>query len=152
MTWKDFAAFVGIDWADEEHAVCVMDAGSQKAELTSLDQEPEAIRQWVAKLQERFPQQKIAVCLEQKRGALMYALMQFDCLVLFPINPKQLARFREASIPPCPKATRAMPKPWPSCWPSTVTTYGLGNLMMNRHARFACWVKTEGLSSISERD
>ena len=99
MTWKDFAAFVGIDWADEEHAVCVMDAGSQKAELTSLDQEPEAIRQWVAKLQERFPQQKIAVCLEQKRGALMYALMQFDCLVLFPINPKQLARFREALHP-----------------------------------------------------
>jgi transposase len=34
--------------------------------------------------------------LEQSKGALIYALMKYDFLVLFPINPKQLARFREA--------------------------------------------------------
>ena len=99
MTLKSCAAFVGIDWADQEHAICLIDPKTQKSELTSIDQEPEAIDQWVTGLQQRFPGHKIAVCLEQKRGALIYALMKFDCLVLVPVNPKQLARFREALGP-----------------------------------------------------
>jgi transposase len=98
MELKDCAAFVGIDWGDEEHAVCLVDTSGQKLDKTTLDQDAGAIDQWVADLQARFPNQKIAVCLEQKRGALIYALMKFDCLVLVPINPKQLARFREAFV------------------------------------------------------
>lgn len=99
MSLMDSAAFVGMDWADQKHAVCVIEASTQKLELDVLDQEPEAIDAWVAGLQQRFPNQKIAICLEQRRGALIYALMKFDCLVLVPINPKQLARFREALGP-----------------------------------------------------
>ena len=96
MSLKDCAAFVGIDWADQEHAICLIDAQTQRSEQHRIDQDPEAIDQWVATQQQRFPGQKIAVCLEQKRGALMYALMKFECLLLVPVNPKQLARFREA--------------------------------------------------------
>ena len=99
MELKDCAAFVGIDWADEEHAVCLIDLEIQTPELSVLAQDPEAIDEWVAELQRRYPGQKVAVCLEQKRGALVYALMKFDCLVLVPINPKQLARFRDAMGP-----------------------------------------------------
>jgi transposase len=36
------------------------------------------------------------VCLEQSRGPLIYALLKYDFLILYPINPKTLARFREA--------------------------------------------------------
>src|SRR5262249_7063023 len=36
---------------------------------------------------------------EQSRGALLYALMKYEGLVLFPINPKQLAKYREAFVP-----------------------------------------------------
>lgn len=99
MSLKHCAAWVGIDWADQEHAICLIDPRTQTPEWTKLDQDPEAIDQWVAGLQQRFPGQKVAVCLEQKRGALVYALMKFDCLVLVPVNPKQLARFREALGP-----------------------------------------------------
>lgn len=99
MTLMDCAAFVGIDWADQEHAVCLIDSQTQTVEMDSLEQEPGAIDAWVAALQQRFPNKKIAVCLEQKRGALIYALMKFDCLILVPVNPKQLARFREALGP-----------------------------------------------------
>ena len=99
MSLKNSAAFVGIDWADQEHAVCLIDPESPTPELSSIDQDPEAIDQWIAQLQQRFPGQQIAICLEQKRGALIYALMKFDCLVLVPVNPKQLARFREAIGP-----------------------------------------------------
>jgi transposase len=88
-----------MDWADQKHAICLIQVDTQTPELDSLDQEPEAIDRWVADLQQRFPNQKIAVCLEQKRGPLIYALMRFDCLILVPINPKQLARFREALGP-----------------------------------------------------
>jgi transposase len=99
MSLETCAVFVGIDWADQEHAICLIDPKTQIPELTNIDQDPEAINLWITGLQQRFPGQKIAVCLEQKRGALIYALMKFDCLVLVPINPKQLARFREALGP-----------------------------------------------------
>lgn len=99
MVLKDCVAFIGIDWADEEHAICLIDPQSQTPEFDSLEQDPAAIDKWVASLQKRFPNQKIAVCLEQKRGALIYALMKFDSLILVPVNPKQLARFREALSP-----------------------------------------------------
>lgn len=99
MLLENCAVYVGIDWADGEHAVCLVDPETAKPELSCVDQDPEAISKWVAALQRRFPNEKIAVCLEQKRGALIYALMKFDCLVLVPVNPKQLARFREALGP-----------------------------------------------------
>ena len=99
MELKDCAAFVGIDWADQEHAVCLIDSEMQTPELSVLAQAPEAIDEWVAGIQRRYPGQKVAVCLEQKKGALVYALMKFDCLVLVPINPKQLSRFRDAMGP-----------------------------------------------------
>ena len=99
MKLKDCAAFVGIDWADQEHAVCLIDSEMQTPELSVLAQDAEAIDEWVAELQRRYPGQKVAVCLEQKKGALVYALMKFDCLMLVPINPKQLSRFRDAMGP-----------------------------------------------------
>ncbi|MCA1568371.1 MAG: IS110 family transposase [Acidobacteria bacterium] len=47
----------------------------------------------------RYGGQFIAVCLEQSRGPLIYALMKYDFITLFPINPRTLARFREAFSP-----------------------------------------------------
>jgi transposase len=95
----DFAAFVGIDWADEIHALCLVAAGSEQLEHRTLQQTPEAIDAWAVELRERFAGQPIAVAIEQSRGALIYALLKYDCFVIYPINPKQLARFREALVP-----------------------------------------------------
>ena len=41
----EFAAFVGIDWADRKHDVCLLPAGSSKRELSVLAHRPEAIVQ-----------------------------------------------------------------------------------------------------------
>jgi Transposase len=60
---------------------------------------PEAIDHWAKGLAARFPGRKIAVCLEQSKGRLIYALLTYDCLVLYPINPRMLAKFREALAP-----------------------------------------------------
>src|SRR5262245_42170136 len=58
-------------------------------------QRPEELQVWVAKLRQRFPQGRVALALEQSRGAVMAALMHHDFLRLYPINPKSLARYRE---------------------------------------------------------
>src|SRR3954467_3829644 len=92
-----YAAFVGLDWADAQHAACVQ-VGDQ-IERCDLPQEAGAIEDWATALRARFPGQRLAVCLEASRGPLVYALMKYDFLVLFPLNPKQLASYRAAFRP-----------------------------------------------------
>ena len=45
-------------------------AGQTKKETGTLEQKPEAIGPWVAKLRERFGGRSVALALEQSRGAL----------------------------------------------------------------------------------
>jgi transposase len=94
-----FAAFVGIDWADAKHDVCLQTAGSAKREYFQLEHTPEAIDAWVTTLRTRFTSQPVAICLELNKGPLVSALRKYDFLVLFPINPLTLARYREAFTP-----------------------------------------------------
>jgi transposase len=95
----DFAALVGWDWADQKHEVRLLVTGSAEVERYTIDQNPEALCDWVQKLRERFGGEKVAIAIEQARGPVVYALMAYDFLVLYPINPKSLARFREALRP-----------------------------------------------------
>jgi transposase len=94
-----FAAFVGIDWADAKHAVCLQAAGSTKRECFQLEHTPEAIDAWVTTLRTRFHGHPVAVCLELNKGPLVFALRKYDFLILFPLNPLTLARYREAFTP-----------------------------------------------------
>jgi transposase len=94
-----FAAFVGIDWADAKHDICLQAAGTAKRECFQLDHTPEAIDAWVTTLRTRFSGQPVAVCLELTKGPMVSALRKYDFLVLFPINPLTLARYREAFTP-----------------------------------------------------
>jgi transposase len=96
---SDFGAFVGLDWGDEKHALSLRAADGTVIERTTLEQTPEALAQWANSLRTRFPNRKTAVALEQSRGALLAGLMQYEHIVAFPVNPKSLARFREALHP-----------------------------------------------------
>lgn len=93
---EEFAAYVGIDWADQKHVIRLQTAQSTDTEAGEVEQRPEALAEWVAKLRERFRGGKIAVAIEQSRGAVVYHLMQYEFLEIYPINPKTLARYREA--------------------------------------------------------
>ena len=94
-----FAAFVGLDWADAKHDVCLQAAGSAKREHFILEHTPEAIEAWVCALRQRFAGKPIALCLELNKGPIVFALRKYDFLVLFPVNPLTLARYREAFTP-----------------------------------------------------
>jgi len=59
---------------------------------------PEAIVDWASALQRRFAG-PIAVCLEIAKGPLINALQRYDFVVIFPVNPAMLAKYREAFTP-----------------------------------------------------
>jgi len=92
----EVGAWVGLDWADQRHEIRLQAAGSDVSESFTVEQKPEALHAWIAQLRARFPQGRIALALEQSRGAVIYALMNYDFLLLYPVPPKALARYREA--------------------------------------------------------
>lgn len=89
------ALFIGIDWADQAHDCYIVDAEGNGQHQTFC-QTPEAIDQWVKKMIELSGGKPIAIMLEQSKGPLIYALMSYPELLLYPINPKQFARYRES--------------------------------------------------------
>jgi ribosomal protein S15P/S13E len=100
---ETYAALIAIDWADRQHAVCLYDQSTGRREQFTVKQTPECLQAWVSSLRTRFAGQKLAVCTEQSRGPLIYALLQYDFLVLYPINPTTLAKYRQAFSPSCGK-------------------------------------------------
>jgi len=95
----EIAAFVGLDWADQKHVVTVQEANREQRQRFTLDQTPEALQSWIQLLRNRFAGRPVAIAVEQKRGALIYALMHVDFLHLYPVNPQTLAQFRKAFYP-----------------------------------------------------
>ena len=93
---KPICAWIGIDWADEQHEVSLYEVASGKQEASMLRQSPEAVQEWLGQLRSRYEGGYVAVVLEQGRGGLLNALMGCELLVLYIINPKSLSSFREA--------------------------------------------------------
>jgi len=91
--------FVGIDWADVDHVACWINSVDQQQAIEPFTQEPEAIAEWVGSLKKKFPNHRILMALEQSRGALIAGLANYPELELYPINPRQLASYRDAVFP-----------------------------------------------------
>jgi transposase len=95
----EFAAWVGIDWADKKHAFSLQACGASKIERGELEQRPEAIEQFACELARRFPDRLVAVALEQSRGALLFMLSKYAHLGLFPVHPNTLDHYRKSFYP-----------------------------------------------------
>jgi transposase len=94
---RPLAACIGLDWADAHHDVSLLPAEPGAAvERRRLAHTPEALRDWVAELRRRFGGRPVGICLELSRGPLIHALLEYEFLVLFPVNPLSVKRFREA--------------------------------------------------------
>jgi transposase len=94
-----FAAFVGIDWADRKHVWCLQEAGSAKRESGELEHKVESVEAWVAELCQRFGHRPIAVAVEQVKGALVFMLNKYECLHIFPVPSTMSASLRNALYP-----------------------------------------------------
>jgi transposase len=95
----DYPVYIGIDWADRKHDIGLYQTQTQTWEHYTIQSSPEAIADWVNQLRKRYGDAKLLVGLEQKRGPLLYALCQYDNLVLVPINPRTVANYRKAFQP-----------------------------------------------------
>lgn len=91
-----FAAHIGLDWADTKHDFCLKANDNKAFEWGVITHSPEAIEAWALALQKRFNGQPVAICLELKSGPVVNALLKYSFIVLFPIPPKALAKYREA--------------------------------------------------------
>ena len=95
---QGFTAYVGIDWADTKHDICLQAAGDTRRESSCIRHQVADIDEWANALYGRFGG-PIAVALELAKGPIVAALQKYDFLVLFPINPSTLAKYRQAFQP-----------------------------------------------------
>jgi transposase len=95
---QQFTAYVGIDWADTKHDICLQAAGDIRHEFDCIPHQVARIDEWAKSLQRRFGG-PIAVALELAKGPIVAALQKYDFFTLFPINPSTLAKYREAFKP-----------------------------------------------------
>jgi transposase len=93
-----FTAYVGIDWADTKHDICLQAAGSDQREFDCIPHDVSRIDEWAKALHQRFGG-TIAVAVELAKGPIVYALQKYDFFVIFPINPSTLAKYRIAFKP-----------------------------------------------------
>ena len=89
-----FKAYVGLDWADTKHDVCIQGAESSEREFDCIPHRVDKIEEWILALHSRFGG-PIAIMLELTRGPVVYALQKYDFLELIPINPTVLAKYRK---------------------------------------------------------
>ena len=61
----NFTAYVGLDWADTKHDICLQEAGSEQREFACVAHQVECIDEWAKSLQQRFGG-PIAIALDVK--------------------------------------------------------------------------------------
>lgn len=95
IRFDQYAAFIGLDWADRKHDICLQAAGSSRREWRVVEHTPQALEAWALALLKRFNGQPIALGCELKKGPLINALSKYSHLVIFPMNPAAVAKYRE---------------------------------------------------------
>jgi len=93
---SDFAALIGIDWADRKHDICEINHHTNEQKLSIISSQPKSINAWANELKKKYNGQLVAVACELKKGPLIYALSKFSHIVLFTINPSSVAKYRKA--------------------------------------------------------
>ena len=63
----EFAAYIGIDWAEQKHACALQSSTASGVEESELLHKPEAVEAWATELYRRFGGRPIAIALEQSR-------------------------------------------------------------------------------------
>lgn len=91
-----FRWYLGVDWGQEAHQLCLLDASGRVLGTRTVAHRADAIHEALQWIQDRTGASldTLAVGIETPRGVLVDTLIEYRCLV-FAINPKQLDRFRD---------------------------------------------------------
>lgn len=94
---NQFAAHVGLDWADKKHDVCVQFKNGERV-FHVIEHTAEALDVWLTELHQKV-KGRIAIALELKKGPVVYALQKYPFITVFPVHALSLARYRQAFSP-----------------------------------------------------
>lgn len=94
---NQFAAHVGLDWADKKHDVCVQFKNGERT-FHVIEHTPEALDVWLTELHQKV-KGRIAIAVELKKGPVVYALQKYPFITVFPVHALSLARYRQAFSP-----------------------------------------------------
>lgn len=86
---------IGIDWADSLHAFHLIAADADPRHGV-FEQDPTTIEQLIESWREQFPGKTLAIAIEQSKGPLINALLKYDDVVIYPVNPTALANYRKS--------------------------------------------------------
>ena len=104
-----YAAWVGFDWGDEEHVWVLQWADTGERERGRLEQTPEAVDAWMCQLMSRLNGRRIGVAIEQKNGAVVWMLLKYECVEIYPVHPQAAGQFRQALYP---SGSKSDPADW----------------------------------------
>jgi hypothetical protein len=147
----DFAAFIGIDWADQRHTWALQTKIQAPPEPGDLDHTPEAVDAWATELGRRFGGRPIAIALEQSRGSLLFMLTKYAHFVLYPIHPATLANYRKGFRPSGAKSDPSDAGLLLDLLDLTGRSCGVWNPIRRKHAHCSSWWKGGGNLSMIKR-
>ena len=92
----EYLLFVGIDWATEEHTICILDRDQKIVEERAIKHSGTGLAQLEELLVKLNPGEpaRVAVAIEVPRGAVVEYLVERGHVV-YSLNPKQMDRFRD---------------------------------------------------------
>ena len=94
-----FAALIGLDWGDTEHALALRDCSSGQIESSTLTHSVEQVQTWIKELAHRFGSKPVAIALETNKGPLIHMFFDIPWLKVFPVHPATSSRIRQAFSP-----------------------------------------------------
>lgn len=86
---------VGIDWADAKHDFHLIGPDGQ-VHYGFFEQDPKAIAAQIAAWRELWPEAAFTIAIEATKGPIINALLEFDDVQIYPVNPAALASYRKA--------------------------------------------------------
>jgi transposase len=98
-TQPQFAALIGLDWGDQQHALALRATRTGTTETATLDHSAENVHAWLRQIEQRFGSQPVALALETSKGPLIHMLFNVPWLTVYPIHPATSARIRKAFTP-----------------------------------------------------
>jgi len=89
--------FVGIDWAAEEHTVCVLDADGRRADRFDVAHSADGFDQLIARLNRHDAASEMPVAIERPDGRLVDRLLEAGHPVV-PVKTNAIKIWREAEV------------------------------------------------------
>jgi transposase len=99
--------FVGIDWSEKWHDVCLMDEDGEALARRRLEDSLAGLTQLQTLIAEHAADPaQVVVCIEKAQGLLVRALRAAD-YVIYPVNPLSASRYRDRHTPSRKKSDAA---------------------------------------------